>query len=180
MASPLHEQHAALAAWLANPDVRAALDRKDWRTAFGSGYPRVDLGDEPVPWRDPPLDLCAARLMLVGSGGLFAPGQPRFDDGNGLGDTTWREFAREQALDVTELAHEHYDHTPGEADRNVVFPLERLRELAASGEIGGLTATHISLMGYIPDWAAVMDEMAPELARRVAAQSPDAAVLVPV
>jgi hypothetical protein len=78
------------------------------------------------------------------------------------------------------LAHEHYAHSAAEADRDSVFPLDRLRELASSGEIGGLTDTHYSLSGYMPDWAEGVDAFAPALAEQVIWQQPDAALLVPV
>lgn len=179
MADSLDDQRAALREWLGLERVEAALSEKDWRRAF-AGYPRVNLEDIPVPWAPAPRDIRAARFTLVGSGGLYAPGQTPFDAGNPRGDATWRVFSSDLDLASTSVAHEHYDHAAAEQDHNVVYPLERLRALAASGEIGGITDRHFSFMGYQPDWAFVMDSFAPRLAKLVATQHPDAALLVPV
>jgi D-proline reductase (dithiol) PrdB len=169
---------AALETWFR--EVRADLERKDWRAAFGARYPRLSLEDAPVPWTPAPADLRRARLTLVGSSGLYLPGQRPFDTNALRGDFSWRPIPVDADLAGSSLAHEHYDHTAADADRNSVFPLERLRELVSSGEIGGLTQTHFSFSGYMPDWAEVLDQFAPALAERVVEQQPDAVLLVPV
>ena len=179
MADSLEDQRAALREWFGLERVEAALGEKDWRRAF-AGYPRLNLEDLPIPWAPSPRDIRATRFTLVGSGGLYAPGQTPFDAGNSYGDATWRVFAHDLELGDTAIAHEHYNNTAAEQDRNAVYPLDRLRTLAANGEIGGLTERHFSFMGYQPDWAHVMDTFAPQLAGWVAAQQPDAVLLVPV
>ncbi len=177
MALALDQQRAALDSWFAR--AQDALQRHDWRAAF-AGYPRLDLADQPIPWAALPADLRSARLILVGSCGLSAPGQPPFDAANPYGDFSWRPIPADLALETTMIAHEHYDHGPALLDRNSIYPLARLRELVADGEIGGLTPLQFSLMGYLPDWRIVLDRLAPELAEQVAGQRPDAALLVPV
>lgn len=177
MSDGLEAQRRALASWY--PAADEALKRRDWRAAF-AGYPRLDLQDQPVPWVPAPASLRSARLLLVGSGGLSAPGQGPFDASNVFGDPTWRALPANIALETTTIAHDHYDHGAAERDRNAVYPLERLRAMAEAGEIGGLTSTHFSFMGYLPDWAQVMDSFAPALAARIAQEQPDAVLLVPV
>lgn len=179
MADSLEDQRVALREWFGLERVRDMLEQKDWRRAF-AGYPRLNLEDIPVPWAPPPRDVRDARFTLVGSGGLHAPGQTPFDAGNPRGDATWRVLAHDLDLGATSIAHEHYDNTAAQHDRNAVYPLDRLRALAANGEIGGLTDRHFSFMGYQPDWANVMDTFAPQLAEWVVAQHPDAVLLVPV
>lgn len=181
MAEPLSVQEAALEQWLRDPTVRAALERKDWRTAFAH-YPRLDLTDEPVPWAAPPRDLAATRFMLVGSAGLSAPGlgQPAYDAEALDGDYSWRVLPRDLDLAQTTIAHEHYDHAAAERDRNAVYPLDRLRALAQQGAIGGLTPKQLSFMGYLPNWRRVREELVPALAEQVERQQPDAVLLVPV
>jgi uncharacterized protein YndB with AHSA1/START domain len=178
MTAPSDASRAALEAWFR--DVRPDLERKDWRAAYGARYPRLDLQNAPVPWTRAPADVRRARLALIDSSGLFLPGQQPFDTDALRGDFTWRPIPVDADLAGSSLAHEHYDHAAADSDRNSVFPLERLRELASSGEIGGLTATHFSFSGYMPDWAAVVDSFAPALAEQVIWQQPDAALLVPV
>jgi len=69
-----------------------------------------------------------------------------------------------------------YDTAAAAADRNCVFPLDRLRELAAAGRVAGLTALHFatSYTAAFRDFAAAT---APRLARAVAAERPQAVVL---
>lgn len=181
MADPLDQQEAALEQWLRDPVVRAELERKNWRAAFGR-YPRLNLTEDPVPWATPPRDLAAARVMLVGSAGLSAPGQgqPAFNAADPYGDYSWRVLPRDLDLAQTTIAHEHYDHAAAEHDRDSVYPLDRLRALAQQGVIGGLTPEQLSFMGYLPNWQRVRDELAPALAEQVAQQQPDAVLLVPV
>jgi D-proline reductase (dithiol) PrdB len=179
MADSLDEQRAALREWFGLERVQEALGQKDWRKAF-AGYHRLNLEELPVPWAPAPSDISAARIMVIGSGGLYAQGQTPFDAGNPYGDTTWRAFSSDLDLASTSIAHEHYGNGAAEQDRNAVYPLDRLRALAANGEIGGLTDWHFSFMGYQPDWSTIMDTFAPQLAELVATQHPDAAILVPV
>lgn len=178
MTVPTSDNRAALEAWLR--DARSDLERKDWRAAYGARYPRLNLENAPAPWTPAPTDLHRARLILVGSCGLYLPGQQPFDTDALRGDFSWREIPTNADLSSSHLAHEHYDHTAADSDRNSVFPLDRLREMVAAGEIGGLTDTHLSFSGYLPDWSEVVDQFAPALAEQVALRHPDAALLVPV
>ena len=54
------------------------------------------------------------------------------------------------------------------------------REIEAGGEIGGLTSTHYSLMGYCTRAADIALTMAPEIASRLKAEGADAVLVVPV
>src|SRR6266849_6640711 len=58
---------------------------------------------------------------------------------------------------------------PADADRDVncVFPLDRLRELAAQGLIGDVSNLHIGYMGTSPRLREVYEETAPAIADRV-------------
>ncbi|MGH2516917.1 MAG: glycine/sarcosine/betaine reductase selenoprotein B family protein [Ktedonobacterales bacterium] len=178
MTAPTHDERTALEAWF--QDVRADLERKDWRAAFGARYPRLNLEAAPVPWTPAPADLRNARITLIDSSGLYLPDQPPFDTDAIRGDFSWRPISVDADLTTSRLAHEHYDHAAADQDRNSVFPMDRLRELVAAGELGGLTDTHFSFSGYMPDWAEVVDRFAPALAEQVALQHPDAALLIPV
>lgn len=170
-------QAQALEVWFIAAE--SELRRKNWSAAFTT-YPRLNLDDVPVPWAGPPADVRGARFCLVGSAGIYLPDQPRFEDGALRGDLSWRALPVDTDLTTTRIAHEHYGHDAAEADRNAVYPLGQLRALAAAGEIGGLTPTHFSFSGYIPNWVGVMEQLAPALADQVVAQRPDAALLVPV
>jgi len=69
-----------------------------------------------------------------------------------------------------------YDTACAEADRNCVFPIDRLRELAAERRIGGLTGLHFGT-AYTPAFRDFAAATAPRVARAVAAERPQAVVL---
>lgn len=171
------EQRRALAPWFVQ--ARADLDRHDWTAAFAT-YPRLDLREEPAPWAGVPRDLRAARVTLIGSAGLTTPDQPAYDYTNPDGDYSWRPLPATLDLTTTRVSREHYDNASALRDRNSVYPLDRLHDLVAAGELGGLTPTQFSLMGYQPDWGRLLDEVVPSLVAAIAEQQPDAALLVPV
>ncbi len=72
----------------------------------------------------------------------------------------------------------NFDRTGFQEDWNVVFPLDRLNELAAETVIGSVAATHYSFMGATDP--VQMEPHARELAGRLKADAVDAVVLTPV
>lgn len=73
----------------------------------------------------------------------------------------------------------NFDRSGFRSDANVVFPLDRLKELAAEGTIGSVAAWHYSFMGA--PWPPVRFEpKARELAPLLRRDGVDAAVLLPV
>jgi D-proline reductase (dithiol) PrdB len=77
------------------------------------------------------------------------------------------------------FAHDHYDHTDADQDPNCVFPLDRLRELAAEGVIGSVAAGHVGFMGFVPNPTRLVDETIPEVAARLNRDKVDAIVFSP-
>lgn len=131
------------------------------------------------PWRKP---LAACRLALVSTAGFVAPGQPPFNEHQRGGDWTFREIPAD--LDPRQLIDTHrsdsFDHSGMRADPNLAFPLDRVRELAASGRIGSVNHRHLSFMGSITAPGRLMSETAPQAARLLSADQVDVALLVPV
>ena len=72
----------------------------------------------------------------------------------------------------------NFDRTGFQQDWNVVFPLDRLRELAEVGEIGQVAQYHYAFMGATdPD---ALEPRARELGQIMRVEGVDAALLVPV
>jgi D-proline reductase (dithiol) PrdB len=72
----------------------------------------------------------------------------------------------------------NYDRTGFQRDINTVYPIDRLRELAAEGVIGSLADTHYAVMGANDpkQWDALADQ----LADRLRQDRVDAVLLSPV
>lgn len=137
---------------------------------------------EPVPWTPPRKPLAASRVAIVTSAGLVEPGQLPFDDGVRGGDWTFRVLSSE--TDPGTLLEGHrsgaWDHSGVARDRNLAFPVDRLRELAAQGRIGSVAARHLSFMGSITAPGRLVRRSAPEAAVELVADRVDVALLVPV
>lgn len=113
-----------------------------------------------------------AVVCLVSTAGVRpADAQPFAEE-----DLGWREVPSELPASSLHLDHPRFDRAPADRDRNAVFPADRLRELAAAGSIGGLTARHFAT-SFTPALRAFAERTAPALARAVAAERPQAVLL---
>ena len=103
---------------------------------------------------------------------------------------TWNPDARNDfRLDTVDPAAEgrdfrvsdsYYDTSDAEVDVNTVFPIDRLRELAADGVIGSVAARLWSgFMGRIYKRTHVTEVAAPALAEELHADDVDLFLLVP-
>jgi D-proline reductase (dithiol) PrdB len=123
-----------------------------------------------------------SRVALVTTAGLVPPGAPPFDAAVKGGDFSYRVIGSD--VDVAQLEEHHrsasFDHAGIALDRNVAFPLDRLRELAASHEIGEVAPRHLAFMGSITAPGRLAARTAPQAARLLAQDSVDVALLVPV
>src|SRR5512134_3562300 len=92
------------------------------------------------------------------------------------GDTTWRVIPGEAAAADLRYDDTHYDHACVDRDMNCVFPIDRVRELAAERRIGGLTARHFSL-GFSQALRDMREKTIPALVREVDRERPGAVLL---
>ena len=75
----------------------------------------------------------------------------------------------------------HFDTTAATEDINVVYPIDRLKELAEDGTIGRVARHGVSFMGYFSNVYRMRDEVVPAVVAAVRDGSgADAVVLVPV
>lgn len=127
----------------------------------------------PIPWAPPTKPLAEARVGLVTSCGVHLATDAPF----GTDDATFRELP----ADATNfrITHPHYDHTAALRDLNCVFPLGRLKELAAEGVIAEGAPRHFGFMGAIKDTRPLTENSAPEVARRFKADAVDVVLLTP-
>ena len=136
----------------------------------------------PVPCAPLRRPLAEARVALVTTAGLVPSGQPPFDEGVKGGDFSYRIIPGDAELQPLGEFHRSasFDHAGIAADRNVAFPLDRLRELARSGEIGEVAPRQLSFMGSITAPGRLVKRTAPEAAQLLVEDRVDVALLVPV
>ncbi len=147
---------------------------------FVRTYPwrRID----PTPWTPLGKPLSACRLALVSSAGYVLPDQQPFDEGVRGGDFSFREIpANADPLTLIDTHRsQSFDHAGMASDPNLAFPLDRVRELAASSFIGSVNRRHLSFMGSITAPGRLVRQTAPEAARLLVEDQVDVALLVPV
>jgi D-proline reductase (dithiol) PrdB len=149
---------------------------------FMKGYPFSRYAVDPAGGAKLSMPLARARVALVTTAGLREPSQADFDHSKKQGDTSFREISN--GVETQRLIESHrssaFDHTGIAADRNLAFPLDRFRELAARGVVGELNERHFSFMGSIVKPRPLIEETAPEVARMLREDGVTAVFLTPV
>ena len=137
--------------------------------------------EDDVPWTPLGRPVASCRVALVTTAGVHTADQRPFDMEDSDGDPGWRPLPGDTPPDGWRITHDYYDTAPARRDLDVVFPLRRLRELAAAGRIGGLVDVHAGLMGHVDGRhvATLRDETAPEVARHLRDQRADLVLLAP-
>ncbi len=116
-----------------------------------------------VPFTPFEGELSRATVAIISAGGVHRKDQDPFNIADELGDLTFRVIGGDvQASDLM-VTHHHYDHSDADRDINVVFPIERLRELAAEGFIGAVAREHVGYMGYTMRLKPMYEETAPQI-----------------
>ena len=126
--------------------------------------------------------LSACTVALVTTAGLSLPDQEPFDLTIRNGDSSFREIPSDISPQLLEMNQRSwsFDQTGILRDRNLAFPLDRLHEMQQRGEFAALAPHNYSFMGSIVGPAKLMKETAPEVARRLKADSVDVVLLTPV
>ena len=130
---------------------------------------------ESHPWAlGPPLS--RRRVSIISTAGVHRRGDRPFEGMSG----DYRVIPGN--IEAKDLVMTHistnFDRTGFQQDWNVVFPLDRLRELAEEGMIGSVAAFHYSFMGATDP--GEMEAAAHNLAALLKGDNVDAALLVPV
>ena len=134
-----------------------------------------------VPWTELRRPLRRCRAAIVTTGGVHRTDDRPFDMTNPDGDPSFRVIPAAAGIGDLTITHDYYDHRDAGRDLNLVFPLERFRELAQEGALGGVVGSHFSFMGHIdgPLVGRLETETIPELLVQLRADPPDFVFLVP-
>jgi D-proline reductase (dithiol) PrdB len=138
-----------------------------------------------IPWTPLVKALGDCRVAVVSSAGIARHDQPSFDQELERRDPWWSDQSwRPIPLGTTEadvgIYHLHIDPRFGQQDLDCVLPLRRLQELCGDGIVGGVASTHYSFMGYVLEPRELLASTAPAIAARMAEETVDVALLVPV
>jgi len=136
---------------------------------------------DPVPWADVRTTLAQARVGLVVMACMVNPGDPPFDAEQPENDASIRivDSSSDPAALLNTFPGQAFDHAGLEADANLLIPLDRLREMAAAGQIGELAPRTVSICGHLPKPRHLIESSAPEIARLFVDDAADVVLLVP-
>lgn len=123
--------------------------------------------------------LARRRVAIVTTAGLHARGDRPF--GSGAAGMDYRVIPATAAARDLVMSHVsvNFDRSGFQADWNVAFPLDRLKELARDRMIGSVAAFHYSFMGAISPVTQYAPK-ASELAGLLKQDEVDAVLLSPV
>ena len=149
------------------------------RRVFLTAYPWRRV--RPVPQSPLRRPLSESKVALVTSAGFIMRGHELFNERIRGGDPSYRVILRD--TEVTQLIDSHrsgsFDHARMRQEPNLVFPPDRLRELAFRRRIGSVRPRHLSFTGSITVPGRLINESAVRAATILVEDHVDAA-LVPV
>lgn len=124
-----------------------------------------------------PKPLAESTVAIVSTAGMHRRDDPPFRPGS----IDYRLVPR--GVDWGDIVMSHisanFDRSGTADDPNVALPLDRLEDLAESGEIGGVSRWHYTFMGALPQ-PQMLEEAGEEVGRLLAADGVDVALLVPI
>ena len=146
-------------------DAKAQMDKIPALSGFGEH------------WVKPP-QLAKARIAIVTTAGLHRRGDRPF--GPSARSTDYRIIPGATPASELVMSHQsvNFDRSGFQEDHNVVFPIDRLNELAQEGVIGAVAEYHYAFMGAAP--IRDLQPKATELAGLLKQDRVDAVLLSPV
>jgi len=120
--------------------------------------------------------LAQRRIAIVSSAALYRRGEAPFLPGSG----EYRALPADLPPNDVLMSHVsiNFDRSGWQRDRNTVYPVDRLGELATAGVIGAAADTHYSVLGSTDPVA--MAASAEAMAARMRAEGVGGVVLSPV
>lgn len=130
----------------------------------------------PAPWIKP-KPLAESTVAIISTAGLHRRSDTPFKPGA----VDYRLLPGDLEFADVVISHvsTNFDRSGFQRDPNLWFPLDRLREMASAGEIGGVSNWHYAFMGAQPNHQALA-QAGEEVGRLLAADEVDVALMVPV
>ncbi len=127
-----------------------AYSRLRWLPEWYARSHAIQSQEIPLPsLADLRVPLADAQVAIVTAGGVHLVRHTPFDMQDPEGDASFRLIPGDVDVHDLRITHDYYDHGAADRDVNCVFPIERLRELVAAGEVGAVGPRHVGMMGHI-------------------------------
>ncbi|GCE12832.1 glycine/sarcosine/betaine reductase selenoprotein B family protein [Tengunoibacter tsumagoiensis] len=127
-----------------------------------------------IPYTPRNREVKESTFALITTAGVHLREQEPF---NTDGDNSWRLIPGDVQSEQLMVTHEHYDHRDADQDINCIFPIDRLRELAAEGIIAGVSDKHLGFMGFSQNFRDLYERAAPEMAKIIVRSKADGVIL---
>lgn len=172
---PIHQMEPSPPTAQASGQLRPGL----WAT-INERYPgSMITKHDVVPLAALSQPLAASRVTFVSSAGVQPHGTLPFDVVHPIGDFSYRRVPSTSSPADLEIHQLKYPTRDAQRDLNVIYPIERLQELAAEGVLGELTPNFFSFIGYNMDPERFERTLAEEIAEAVVAEGAEAALFSP-
>ncbi len=149
----------------------------------GDAAMRAYAANLPVPefestaFTPPSKPLSESRVAIVTSAAIHRPDDDPFTQG----DTGFRAIDRSTRDLILGHWSPNFDRTGFQLDLNVVYPIDRLEELAADGVIGDVAPRHFAFAGNQPDTVTELRlDTGPNCAAELKRDGVDVVLLTPV
>ena len=127
-----------------------------------------------IPWSPLKKSISDSTVVLITTGGVHLRSDRPF---NVNSDSSFRVIPDDAQPGDLAISHQAYDRTDALRDINLVFPIERLRQLEEERVIGRLAEQHYGF-GLMGSAKRLMPSIK-EVARRISESGVDLALLVP-
>ncbi|MDB5028870.1 MAG: hypothetical protein JWO66_2559 [Candidatus Eremiobacteraeota bacterium] len=170
--TPINALSEAWAKWISGSERGLAVGRFASRSIALPQLKRLASGT--IPWAPLQKPVRDAKVVLISTGGVHLRSDRPF---NVNGDGTFRMIPRDAQPADLAITHQAYDRTDALRDINLVFPIERLRELEREHVIGSLAEEHYGF--GLSGSAAKLLPAQRTVARKIREAGVDLALLVP-
>ena len=144
------------------------------------GFPPYQWSvNESAPWTPLAKPVADCTVALLVSGGILHCAATPFD-ADARNDHRVDAIDPATPTDQYQIHDRYFDHADADRDLNCIFPIDRLHELAAAGEVGAVAKRHWSgFMGRTYNRGKVRDESGPAFAQGLMADHVDLLVAIP-
>ena len=135
--------------------------------------------DNYVPLAKLEKPISESKVCFVSTAGVQPKSTLPFDTVHPIGDYSFRSVPSNTPTDELEIHQIKYPTFGANEDVNVIFPIDRMRELRNEEKVGALTENFFSFIGYNMDPERLERTLAEDLADAIEAEKPDVLLAAP-